>query len=67
MHALPESTLRMLDIEARQDEALRQLEELERHVALALAESLPLARRLATHPGTASIGLHEPHVASELH
>ena len=56
----------MLEIEARQDDALRQLEELERQVALALAESLPLAGRLATHPGTAFGGLHEARVASDL-
>jgi hypothetical protein len=36
----------MIEIEARQDEALRQLEELERQVERALAESVPLTNRL---------------------
>jgi hypothetical protein len=42
-----ESANLMQDIEARQDEALRQLDELERQVALVLAESLNLTARAA--------------------
>ncbi|HEV3136530.1 MAG TPA: hypothetical protein VGZ26_01475 [Pirellulales bacterium] len=45
MHSLSESAIRILEIESRQDEALRQLAELERLVERALSESLPLAKQ----------------------
>lgn len=38
MDSLAETTARIVDIESRQDEALRQLEALERRVAQTLAE-----------------------------
>ena len=41
MDALSDSTARVLDIEARQDDVLRQLEELERRLDQILAEYSP--------------------------
>jgi hypothetical protein len=54
MHSLSGSAINMLEIEARQDEALRQLTELEQQVERALAESLPLVKKLAGVPRAVS-------------
>ncbi len=59
MDSLSESTARLVDIEARQDEVLRQLDELERRIEQVLAEYAPLAAKagsqmvLPTRPVTA--------------
>jgi tetrahydromethanopterin S-methyltransferase subunit G len=45
MDSLAESTARLVDIEARQDELLRQLDELERRIEQVLAEYAPLAAK----------------------
>lgn len=42
-----EAAARILDIESRQDEVLKQLDELERRVAAVLAEYLPAGTPLA--------------------
>ncbi|HEX3728051.1 MAG TPA: hypothetical protein VHV08_17490 [Pirellulales bacterium] len=44
MPSIPDTSARILEIEARQDEALRQLADLEQRVEQALAASVPLAR-----------------------
>ena len=41
MDRLSEAAARILDLEARQDDVLRQLEELERQVEAVLAQHLP--------------------------
>ena len=61
MHSSSESAVRMLEIESRQDEALRQLAELELQVERALTESLPLARKLAAHPTASPLSPLEAH------
>ena len=43
MDSISDTTRRILEIEARQDEALRELEALERRLEQVLAEYLPLA------------------------
>jgi len=43
MDRLSEAAARILDLEARQDDVLRQLEELERQVEAVLAQHLPPA------------------------
>jgi hypothetical protein len=47
MDALSETAIRLLDIEARQDDVLRQLEELERRIEQVLAEHLPALASLS--------------------
>ena len=45
MDSISDTTRRILEIEARQDEALRELEALERRLEQVLAEYLPIAAR----------------------
>jgi hypothetical protein len=46
MDSISDTTRRILEIEARQDDALRELEALERRLEQVLAEYLPLASSL---------------------
>lgn len=63
MTQLPDSAIHLLEIEARQDDAMRQLDELEQRVERALREftasvapaSLPRAPAVELLPGTGKV------------
>jgi hypothetical protein len=55
MDTLSDSAARVLDIEARQDDALRQVEELERRVEQVLAEHLPALAKMASHSASGEL------------
>jgi hypothetical protein len=50
MELISDTTRRILEIEARQDDALRELEALERRLEQVLAEYLPLQSGFQTLP-----------------
>jgi hypothetical protein len=54
MDSIPDSATRFLEIEARQDEALQQLAELERRVEQVLAACLTAATRSAAGASNAA-------------